>query len=241
MGVLLHLLRCYFILKEGALLSAHHTAELEVRDPFSGKFDLLIRWEGGLCLCLGDDPFSWRTPKLWSADCWRKIPHQHPCAFFPALRPPGSRRCGASASAGPAADSNLSSNLAGLPGWPLSPRSRSGGKRRRGPGRAGERADGRAGGGRGCAWELGASARLPGGAGAGEGPRSGGNRRAAIRGCTATCPSLSPLPDESGRSPCSRDPTRPVPIPVAGIPESRSHNAPGSRGPGGQPARPRER
>lgn len=132
---------------------------------------------------------------LHSLRCYFILKEEALLAF---CTPPGrvgsSRRCGSSAAAGRAADSNLPSNLAGLADWARSPRSWSSGERR-GPGRAGERA----GGGRGCAWELGASARLPGGAGAGEGPRSGGNRRAAIRGCTATCHSLSTQPDESGR------------------------------------------
>lgn len=56
-----------------------------------------------------------------------KDTHQHPCSFFPALRLPGSRRCGSSAAAGRAADSNLPSNLAGLADWARSPRSWSGG------------------------------------------------------------------------------------------------------------------
>lgn len=121
MGVLLHLLRCYFILKEGALLSVHHTAELEVRAPLDCKFYLLVRREGGLGLCLGDDQFSRRTPKLWSADCWRKIPANTLAASFPPFALQVSRQCGASAPAGPAADSNLSSNLGGPPGLGAEP------------------------------------------------------------------------------------------------------------------------
>lgn len=46
------------------MLSVHHTAELEVREPLNCKFYLPIGQEGGLGLCLGDDQFSRRTPKL---------------------------------------------------------------------------------------------------------------------------------------------------------------------------------
>lgn len=149
-GGLLHLLlrRYFFIFEEGALLSLHAT---HCRVGSQGAFRRRKFYEpdqtgkGGGCACAG---VAVGFPAQLPRNCGELIAggrlpppptptpppppptNTQPASFPPyALRPPGSRlRGAASAPAGPAADSNLPSNLAGLPGgWARSPGSRSGG------------------------------------------------------------------------------------------------------------------